>query len=60
MLAFRRRMVSSGRRTMVSLPTGEHQNKSTFSQSIRRKTWKAWSTSTSQQVFLLICVVLIR
>ena len=37
----------------------EHQNKSIFSQSIRKRTWKAWSTSTSQQVFLLICVVLI-
>ncbi len=27
---------------------------------IQKKTWKVWNTSTSQQVFLLICVVRIR
>ena len=49
---FSRRMASSGRKRMASALTGGLLSRLTFSPFIPKKTSKAWSTSTSRQVFL--------
>ena len=60
MLAYRKRMASSGRRITEFLLTGEHRSRLTSSQYIQRKTLKAWSISTSQPASRPICAVPIQ